>query len=161
LTLAVLAARSAGQSEPTATPEPRVELSPFTVSSTRDRGYVATHTLAGSRLNTELLTTPAAVSVFTRDFLNDIAAGDVMEAALYALNATPQFQNSPSANFEANIFGNTGVSFRGFVSGTATRNFFPWSVASDSYNVERLDFARGPNSILFGTGTPGGIVNTT
>lgn len=161
LTLAVLAVRAAGQSEPTATPEPRVELSPFTVSSTRDRGYVATHTLAGSRLNTELLTTPAAVSVFTRDFLNDIAAGDVMEAALYALNATPQFQNSPSANFEANIFGNTGVSFRGFVSGTATRNFFPWSVASDSYNVERLDFARGPNSILFGTGTPGGIVNTT
>ncbi len=138
-----------------------VELSPFTVSTTRDRGYVATNTLAGSRLNTDLLTTPAAVSVFTRDFLNDIAAGDVMEASLYALNAAPQFQNSPSANFEANIFGNTGVSFRGFVSGTATRNFFPWSVASDAYNVERLDFARGPNSILFGTGTPGGIVNTT
>lgn len=153
------------QDAPTTTPpaasEEVVELSPFSVTTTRDRGYVATNTLAGSRLNTDLLTTPAAVSVFTRDFLNDIAAGDVMEASLYALNATPQFPNSPSANFEANIFGNTGVSFRGFVAGTATRNFFPWSVASDSYNVERLDFSRGPNSILFGTGTPGGIVNTT
>ena len=33
-------------------------------------------------------------------------------------------------------------------------------VASDTYHTERLEFARGPNSILFGDGNPGGI-NTT
>lgn len=33
-------------------------------------------------------------------------------------------------------------------------------MSSDNYNTERLEFARGPNSILFGDGNPGGI-NTT
>ena len=30
------------------------------------------------------------------------------------------------------------------------RNYFVWSVNGDSYNLERLDFSRGPNNILFG-----------
>lgn len=41
-----------------------------------------------------------------------------------------------------------------------TRNYFRWYVTSDSYNTERLEFARGPNSILFGDGNPGGISTT-
>lgn len=143
-----------------ATEEPYV-LSPFEVNAQTDNGYLATSTLAGSRLNTSLLTTPSAISVFTKDFLNDIAAGNVMDAALYALNAAPLLQNNPSANFEANIFSTNAVEFRGFGGGGQARNYFPWPVDSDSYNIERLDFSRGPNSILFGTGTPGGIINVT
>ena len=30
----------------------------------------------------------------------------------------------------------------------------------DSYNTERLDFARGPNAILFGEASPAGLINT-
>ena len=135
-------------------PKPTEEtlvLSPFEVNATADTGYMASSTLAGSRLNSSLLTTPSAISVFTKDLLNDIAAGDVMDATLYALNATPMLQNSPSANFEANIFSNNAVQFRGFGGGGQARNYFPWPTNSDSYNVERLDFSRGPNSILFGS----------
>lgn len=141
--------------------EEAVQLSPFEVNATADTGYMASSTLAGSRLNSSLLTTPSAISVFTKDLLNDIAAGDVMDASLYALNAVPMLQNNPSANFEANIFSNNAVQFRGFGGGGQARNYFPWPTNSDSYNVERLDFSRGPNSILFGTGTPGGIINVT
>ncbi len=36
-----------------------------------------------------------------------------------------------------------------------------WSVNGDSYNLERLDFSRGPNNILFGLGGQGGVVNST
>ena len=145
-------------------PKPAEEtlvLSPFEVSAAADTGYMASSTLAGSRLNSSLLTTPSAISVFTKDLLSDLAASDVMDASLYALNAAPLFQNAPSANFEANIFSNNSVQFRGFGGGGQARNYFPWPTNSDSYNVERLDFSRGPNSILFGTGTPGGIINVT
>ncbi len=38
-------------------------------------------------------------------------------------------------------------------------NFFPVHFDYDSYNLERFDFARGPNSILFGTGSVGGSAN--
>ncbi len=157
---AALAPTPASPSLPRPTGE-AVILSPFEVAAESDAGYMASNTLAGSRLSSSLLTTPASISVFTKDLLADLGASDVMEAARYALNATPMEQNSPSSNFEANIFSNNAVEFRGFGAGGQARNFFPWSVTSDAYNVERLDFSRGPNSILFGTGTPGGIINVT
>ncbi|MES2692060.1 MAG: STN domain-containing protein, partial [Verrucomicrobiota bacterium] len=46
-----------------------VEMSPFTVNSDRDRGFVAASALAGGRLSTDLRDTPAAYSVLTRDFI--------------------------------------------------------------------------------------------
>ncbi|MEI6467821.1 MAG: hypothetical protein WCQ89_24080, partial [Verrucomicrobiota bacterium] len=51
-----------------------ITLSPFQVRSDADQGYTASNTLAGSRLNTELKNTPAAVTVFTKEFLEDIGA---------------------------------------------------------------------------------------
>lgn len=161
LVAAAPAAAQTGASAETTDDEEVVTLSPFEVNAGDDQGYVASSSLAGSRLNASLLTTPASISVQTREFLDDIAATDVMEAAAYAMNAEPFYQSSPSDNFEANIFSNQAVAIRGFRGSTTSRNFFPWPVASDSYNVERFDYSRGPNSILFGTGAPGGVINTS
>lgn len=41
-------------------------------------------------------------------------------------------------------------------SGLRQRNFFPYYSENDSYNIERFDFGRGPNQVLFGNGTIGG-----
>jgi len=66
---------------PAETPrEEIVVLSPFVVNSSKDVGYVATNTLAGSRLNTPLADTPASISGFTPEFLADIDAGNVLKA---------------------------------------------------------------------------------
>src|SRR3954469_10929805 len=65
---------------PAADEEKRVELSPFEVRTDKDTGYTATSTLAGSRLNTSLRDPPAAISVFTKEFLDDIGAINVTEA---------------------------------------------------------------------------------
>ena len=43
----------------------------------------------------------------------------------------------------------------------ASRNYFTWYLNGDTYNMERLTLTRGPNSILFGLGEAGGMVNTT
>jgi len=138
--------------------EGAVKLSPFEVRSDEDSGYTATNTLAGSRLNTSLRDTPAAISVFTKEFLDDIGAINVTEALEYGLNGSKDATDNT---------GNTAVSndlvfqLRGFTGASLGRNYFAWSLSSDSYNIERLDFARGPNSILFGIGGPGGILNTS
>jgi len=135
-----------------------VTLSPFEVRTEKDTGYTATNTLAGSRLNTSLRDTPAAISVFTKEFLDDIGAINVTEALEYGLNGSKD---------TTDYTGNTPVSndlvfqLRGFTGASLGRNYFAWSLSSDSYNIERLDFARGPNSILFGIGGPGGIINTS
>jgi len=51
-----------------------IELSPFTVDASKDKGFRAENTLAGSRLNTPLRDTAAPVSVFTEEFLEDLAS---------------------------------------------------------------------------------------
>lgn len=135
-------------------------LSPFEVNAAQDQGYIATNTLSGSRVNTPLYTTPSVTSVFTRDFLDDIAANDLVEAYGYALNVDAAEQAEQSPNFRANIYSDNAVNIRGLNAATA-RNYFVWSVNGDSYNLERLDFSRGPNNILFGLGGQGGVVNST
>lgn len=135
-----------------------ITLSPFTVSTAKDEGYLAASTLAGSRLNTSLLDTPASISVMTKDFLEDIGATNVTDALAYSVNAEPDRTHetgNPSASQDLPL------SIRGFGGASLGRNYFQWGLESDVYNVERLDFSRGPNSILFGTGGPGGIINTT
>jgi iron complex outermembrane receptor protein len=141
-----------------ASDDPAVTLSPFTVTAEKDEGYLAAGTLAGSRLNTSLIDTPASISVMTKDFLDDIGATNVADALNYSLNAEPDRTDTtgnPSSS------GELPVSIRGFGGSSLGRNYFQWGLESDTYNTDRLDFSRGPNSILFGTGGPGGIINTT
>jgi outer membrane receptor protein involved in Fe transport len=40
-------------------------------------------------------------------------------------------------------------------------NFFKSNFTTDTFNVERIDQSRGPNSVLFGIGNPGGIINVS
>jgi outer membrane receptor protein involved in Fe transport len=154
---AVLQAQSA-PSTSTSTRDQAITLSPFEVRTDKDTGYTATSTLAGSRLNTALRDTPASISVFTKEFLGDIGAINVVEALDYALNGSREF-----TDMTGNVVTTNDVvfQFRGFTGASLGRNYFAWSLSSDSYNIERLDFSRGPNSILFGIGGPGGILNTT
>jgi len=49
---------------------------------------------------------------------------------------------------------------RGLSSADNTRNFFLSLLPWDGYNVDRVDIQRGPNSMLFGIGSPSGIINT-
>src|SRR6188474_330740 len=79
-------ARAQSVSPPTSEQQQPVELSPFVVDDTKDVGYLATNTLAGSRFNTALKDTPASISVLTSEFLSDIGAFQIEEALQYAVN---------------------------------------------------------------------------
>lgn len=162
-------APSSGQNQE----EDVLELSPFIVESTSDVGYMATSSLAGTRLRTDLKDLGTSISVLTREFLDDIAATDNMSALTFATNmevggVTGNFQDAPNtgsfalAAEENNRFNpNANTRVRGLVSADNTRNYFRTTVAWDGYNVGRIDILRGPNSILFGLGSPGGVVNAT
>jgi outer membrane receptor protein involved in Fe transport len=137
-----------------------VVLSPFQVNVSQDKGYIATNSLSGSRVNTPLYTTPSVTSVFTRDFLDDIGANDMVEAYSFGLNVDAIELPEQSSNFRPNITSRGDVNIRGLGAAPA-RNYFVWPVNGDLYNVERIDFSRGPNNVLFGLGGFGGVVNST
>ncbi len=48
---------------------------------------------------------------------------------------------------------------RGFDAITNSAGFYATNLPSDLYNIERLTFANGPQSILFGLGNAGGAFN--
>ena len=146
-------------------PDETITLSPFEVRTDKDTGYIATNTLAGSRLNTRLVDTPASISVMTKDFLNDIGALSVSQAMEYALSAGndiggggAQLGASTGNGLIQNDF---NFQIRGYRGATQTRDYFPTLLDADAFNIDRVEVARGPNSLLFGIGGPGGIVNTT
>src|SRR4051812_6533484 len=83
--LLTFACFAAAAPAPAVNKEEPIELSPFVVSTQADTGYAATNTLDGSRLNTALRDTPGAISVFTKDFLDDIGATNMEEILRYDL----------------------------------------------------------------------------
>lgn len=142
---------------PAARDEIPIELSPFVVTTDKDVGYLAANTLSGSRLNTPLIDTPASISEMTKEFLEDIGATEMMDAVDYALG----FQSEQSGTNDNTIqFNSNRATARGLGRGTASRDFFSWGLSSDAFSVERISFSRGPNSILYGVGSAGGIINS-
>ncbi len=134
-------------------------LSPFEVTTSKDVGYAASNTLAGTRLNAELWETPAAISVFTKEFMDDAGLLNMRDALDYALNSSEEFTDYTGLN---NLANDITAQIRGFVGGAVGRNYFQWRLVNiDRFNLERIDLSRGPNSVLFGIGAPGGIINAS
>jgi outer membrane receptor protein involved in Fe transport len=172
-TCATLAAQTP-PSEPSASSNPDdsevLVLSPFVVDSSQDRGYQATNTLAGTRIRTDLADVGSSISVITSEMLDDLAAKNNETVLAYALNTEV---GGPRGNFSGGVYsgtyreehlfanpnGNTRV--RGLTSADNTRNYVLSDIPWDGYPVDRVDLQRGPNAILFGLGSPAGVVNAT
>ena len=164
---ASLLPRTIAQTLPASPPAPRpasaevVELSPFTVDTSRDVGYAAENTLAGSRLNARLRDTAGSVSVFTKEFLDDLAITDLQGLLNFTVNSevdTTAWQpgqpgQNPSISGE-NLLTRTMV--RGLAASQGM-DYFTSITNMDPYRVGRFDDTRGANSLLFGVGAPGGF----
>jgi outer membrane receptor protein involved in Fe transport len=164
LSLLVFASRSLAQTvAPAAEHEADdpVVLSVFEVHTARDTGYAAENTTSGSRLNTKLADTPSPISVMTADFIRDIGATTIEDLAAYSINTEPLFGMAGDvANGNEHSTGRAELRARGLPT-TRTVNFFAREGEVDTYNTERVEFARGANALLFGIGKPGGVFNTT
>jgi len=145
------------------------ELSPFTVDA-ENIGYRATSTLAGTRINTELKDIGSSISVFTDEFFEDVGATDTQDILIYGTSSEvggtrgnfTGTGNGASLN-ENGLFvrPNNNTRLRGLDAADNTRNYFRSIIPMDTYNTSRVDMVRGANSILFGLGSPAGIINTT
>lgn len=139
-----------------------IELSPFEVRADNDVGYQAANTTSGSRLNSRLRDTPAAVSAFTPEFLADIAATNLEEMLGHATNIEVDVEDSNAGFNNPQGRGADGNDYQFRMRGSpagASRDFVESNVPVDLYNVERAEVASGPNSILFGLGQAGGLVS--
>ena len=124
-----------------------ITLSPFEVNTSRDEGFVATSALAGGRLNTELKDTPVAYSVLTKEFLDAFNITDLTQAMEWSVNTTYNPGNNVDQGFGFSPAIN--ITIRGAAPGESNypmRNFFPFNHNTDSYALDRFDFARVTSS---------------
>jgi hypothetical protein len=161
---------SAPSPTPAGDQEETLVLNPFIVEAERDVGYMAKDTLAGTRIRTELRDTASAISVVTSQFLQDTGSNNSQSLLVYTTNTEiggvqgnfSGIGGASTYNESANLLrpsNNTRV--RGLDSADNTRDYFLTDIPWDGYIVDRVDLQRGPNSILFGVGSPSGIINTS
>jgi hypothetical protein len=148
-----------------------ITLSAFTVSGSKDVGYTATNTLAGTRLNTPLKDVGTSISVVTKEFLLDIGSDDSGTLLPYTVGTEVggtdgNFAGGAIADRRPDQAGSRAEPernqrVRGLASAELTRDYFLSDVPFDSYNTERVTINRGPNALLFGIGSPGGVINNS
>jgi len=166
VTVGRLSAQATAAPAATKPEEETIVLSPFVVEASEDQGYSAKDTLAGTRVRTELKDIASAISVVTQQFLKDTGAKNSADLLVY----TP---STEVAGIRGNFSGvaGTGIYQENTISNTTrvrgldqadnTRDYFLTDIPWDGFNVGRVDLQRGPNSILFGIGSPAGIINTS
>lgn len=164
-----------------ASEEEVIVLSPFSVDTTKDEGYFAQNTLAGSRMRTNIADLGSSITVVTAQQMEDTASLDINDVFRYEANTegastyTPGVQSlrndgvvDTNAGFTNGRDGqpqtaNTSQRIRGIGNPGSSQNYYPsiGAVPFDAYNVQSIEISRGPNSMLFGLGSPAGIVNQT
>ncbi|MEO6246942.1 MAG: hypothetical protein ABIQ12_16060, partial [Opitutaceae bacterium] len=154
-----LSANPAAHAQPAAprlptAPGETIELRPFVVDSSKDTGYAAQNTLSGTRLNSPLADLGVTMTIFTPEVWGDLALSSTNDI----INYTP----GAEVNYSNTFFFGDSTRFRGILVENILRNSFKSNIPNDSYNVDRMEFSRGPNAILVnGSSTTGGINRTT
>lgn len=141
---------SANAEEPTQLPQVTV-----TAEAAKDGdvdGYKTGTSRSSTRTETPLLDTPQAISVVTQDQIRDQNITSIAEAIRYV----PGFntQQGEGNRDQLTIRGNsTSADF--FIDGARDDVQY----YRDFYNIDRIEFLKGPNAMAFGRGGSGGLVN--
>jgi iron complex outermembrane recepter protein len=141
---------------PPSRPDPVVQLSPFRVDTTRDRGYSTANEIGASRVNIALADVPTSVVVLNEEFLKDVGA----------ITANDAFRYVSGVN-TSNLLYNGQIAVRGFQTsdGIGYIDGLPGNIAlngaamNDFATIERVEVIKGPNGVLYGSHTPGGVID--
>lgn len=124
----------------------------------RAEGYVAGTATTGSKLDLSRLEVPQSISVIPREVMEDRVVVHLSDTADNAAGVTSLTSYGGAQN--------NNYAFRGFSGGFRGVNLrngfqqYPFLSKTDVANVERVEFLKGPSSLLYGTGEVGGVVNT-
>jgi iron complex outermembrane receptor protein len=120
-------------------------------------GYVATTAQTATKSGTPILETQQSVSVITGEQIEDQGAttlGDTLGFTAGVLaqpfGTDPRFDSPSIRGFSANN--------AQYLNGLRILRDFG-APSFEIYSLERIEVLRGPSSVLYGSGNPGGIIN--
>lgn len=138
------------------------DLGTIVVTATTDttaqaQGYVTDYTQSATKSDTPIVEMPQSVSVVTAQQIQDQNASTLGEALRYSpgvlgdpYGVDPRFDSPTIRGFEA----------RGsqYVNGLRQLRYMG-APAYETYALQQIEVLNGPNSTLYGAGSPAGIIN--
>jgi outer membrane receptor protein involved in Fe transport len=143
----------AASNQPTSSsaPDETVRISPFEVrAQTEDYTYRATESVSASGVALPLKELPVQIEVLTRSMLEDRGVSDMWSTNMGIPGVT---SNGPV------LTGQENWNIHGFFAPALRNGFRLDNDTTDASEIERVEVARGPNAVLYGSGATGGIVN--
>ncbi|QEK94423.1 TonB-dependent siderophore receptor [Achromobacter insolitus] len=137
-------------------------LAPVTVSGMSDSaiatvGYVATVSASATKTDTPLIETPQSISVVTREQITEQGAQTLNQVLRYTAGVATESRGATATRLDQ--FSVRGFSASTYLDGLRVfggRDALP---QVDAYRLERVDVLKGPASVMYGQGGPGGVVN--
>ena len=153
-----------------------VQLSPFEVKADSDNSYGALNSNSITRFNTELSKLPISADVMSEAFMQDVAAISV-EAMISTYSGGAGFANFNAAGQAGAATNQPGennspafTTLRGLTASTTRRDGFMSMTTFNSsgstsggytsnFDIEKVEIINGPQSLLYGNGGAGGVIN--
>ncbi|RAX38627.1 TonB-dependent siderophore receptor [Rhizobium tropici] len=112
-----------------------------------------------TKISTPLVETPRSVSVITKKEMEERGAQDIIEAVRYSAGVqTGSYGFDPRFD-QIYIRGNDVTTNGDYRDGLRQPYMNYGMFRTDSYALDRVEVIKGPVSVLYGAGSPGGIVN--
>jgi iron complex outermembrane receptor protein len=121
-------------------------------------GFVAKTSTAGTKTAAPIIETPQSITVIGRDRIETLQSTSASEVFQYTpgINADTYGSSSRSDNY-ITIRGLPANFFQDNLRLPTTRPYGGYRV--DPFMTERIEVLRGPSSVLYGQGGPGGTIN--
>lgn len=140
-------AQDAGEAEETQPDEGERALDTVYVSGAR--------AMAATKTMTPITEVPQSISVVTGDEIADRTAVDLQDIFRYSAGVAP----SQSVDSRGDFINARGFDAAQYLDGLKRMPDFIYGARLENYTLERAEVLRGPSSVLYGAGGPGGVLN--
>lgn len=124
------------------------------------KGYIATKSSTGSKMDVDITEIPQSVSVITNDMMRTRAVSSIQNVTAYdaSINQTYGENGDIRTNY-GNIRGLDTIYKSSFLDNLKLVYYSGAIAKIDPYSLERVEILKGPSSVLYGASGPGGLLN--
>lgn len=137
--------------------DPVVALSPFEVSAKANRGYMTTSSLSASRIAVPITELNSSIVVINEKLIEDTMATSMRDTFNMVSGVT--HGNSGTGSQSQNVISMRGYTLSGTQRDGVSDVLVTASGGFDYALFDRVEIVKGPSGVLYGTHSPGGIVN--